>query len=134
MEERFLSIGEPISPERPRHELGPEGKVLVGGLRRFAVFVGIAAGISVGLAVGIALLRGSDVTRAASLGLYLGGAALVAVPVFSWGGRGVGGYVTYDLDELSPQARRRWQGEHAAYLVIGVTLVLLGILLETVTR
>ena len=132
MEERFLRSGDAVTPERPRRELGPRTRTLIRGLRRFALFVAIAAGVSVGLAVAIALWRDSDVGRAAALGLYLGGGALIAVPLFSWGGRShsTGGYDFIETESLGPEGRRQWQAEHSAYLAIGVSLILIGLTVE----
>jgi hypothetical protein len=130
MEERFLRTGAIEPPAR--RGLPRFARMLLAGLARFAALVTVAAGISVGAAVLIGWGRDSDLWRSATLGLYLGGALLIVVPLLGAGGRsyGSGDYVFYDI-ETDPEARRAWRGTLWTYLAVGVTLVGLGIVLET---
>ena len=131
MEERFLRTGEAVSPERPKRELSPTTSMIVRGLGRLAAFVAIAVSVCVGTALLIGMWTDSDLWRAATLGLYVGGAILIAVPLLSWGGRSysTGAYEAYEI-ELDAAARRRRQGELWVYVLIGLALVGLGVLLE----
>ena len=130
MEERFLRTGA-VEPA-VRRGLPRFGGMVLTGLARFAGLVTVAAGISVGVALLIAWWRGSDLLRSATLGLYLGGALLIVVPLLGAGGRSYssGDYVIHELD-TDPASHRAWQGTMWAYLAVGVTLVGIGIALET---
>jgi hypothetical protein len=130
VEERFGGKG----LSRPGPDDGgvsPLGTVIAKGLVRFAAVVAAAAGVSIGVALAVAWWRDSAYVRAAVLGLYLGGAALIAVPVFSWGGRSysAGGYEYYEV-ETDPAARRAWQSRLGVYVAVGLAVIGLGFLLE----
>ena len=130
MEERFLGRGG-VEPERSG--LNPTVRMLLVGIARFIAYVAVAAAVSVGIAVALAALRGGDLWRAATLGLYVGGALLVVLPLFSWSGRtgSIGGYDVYEIP-VDATARRHWQSQLVAYLAIGLAVIGLGILLEVV--
>lgn len=134
MEERFLRSGEAISPERQPRELSPTTSMVVRGLGRLTVLLAIAIALSAGVGVLIGMWTDSDLVRATILGLYVGGAILVAVPVLTWGGRSysTGAYEVYEVD-IDPYMRRRRQGELWVYVFVGLVLVGLGVLLEVVT-
>jgi len=105
--------------------------VLVAGIGRLLSYAGIAAALAVGLALAIAVWRDSDLWRAAALGLYLGGGLLVAVPVL-FGARSpmTVAEVGYEKFDLGPEARKAWYAQSAAYLVIGLVLIGVGVLIE----
>ncbi len=130
MAERFLRTGA-VQPEQ-RRGVHPNVKMIAAGIARFAAIVALAAGLSVGISLLIGWQRGSDLWRAAALGLYLGGALLIAIPLLSAGGRthDTGGGYTY-LEIEGATGRRAWQGTIAVYLAVGLALIGLGILLET---
>ena len=131
--ERFLRTG-PVEPER-RRVAPPGSSQLVHGLLRYVAFVAIAAGVSVGIALLIGLWTDSSFARAASLGLFLGGALLIAVPVFQGGMPPMSQpEVGYEKFDLSAQARRSWQAQAWGYLAIGLSLIGLGVLVEVLSR
>jgi hypothetical protein len=130
MEERFLRTGA-IEPQS-RRSVSPAAAALAAGVARFVALVVTAAVLSIGIALLIAWWRGSDARSAAILGLYGGGVLLIAVPLLSGGGRSYlgGGYIYYELDP-DAESRRAWQGTLWAYLLVGLSLIGLGIGLET---
>jgi uncharacterized membrane protein YedE/YeeE len=130
MEARFLRSGA-VEPQRDQRRLNPTVRMLLVGMGRFVAFVAIAAGVAVGIALAVAAFTDSDAWRAVTLGLYVGGALLVAIPLFSWSGRtaSIGGYDVYELP-LDAHSRRRWQAQLGAYVAIGMALIGLGVLLE----
>jgi hypothetical protein len=131
MEQRFLGTGA-VEPAA-RRELPPFVRMVAVGLARFAGVVAGAGAASVGVALLIAWWRDSDLLRAATLGLYLGGAILVAVPLLSWRGRAhsSGGYEHLEI-ETDAALRREWQSTLGVYVAVGVALLALGVALETI--
>ena len=130
MESRFLRTGpvEPPSREGPP----PFVRMVVAGIGRLIGMVAVGAGISAGIGVLVGWWKGSDLGQAANLGLYLGGAALVAVPLLSWGGQSMssGGYEILEVS-TDPEYRRLHQSKRGVYLLVGVIVLLLGVLVET---
>ena len=133
MEERFLRSGA-VQPEREARELPTAATVIGRGIVRFLAIAAIAVVVSVGLALLIGHWRGSDPWRAATLGLYIGGACLIAVPLLSAGGRPLGAGGSYEYVEIptDPALRRAYQSQLVVYVVVGLTLVGLGVLMEIV--
>ena len=86
------------------------------------------------LALLVGWWRGSDLARAAAVGLYVGGAALVSValvmaqaPPFELAGH------QFDRSVTDPAERRRWQAGRGAYVAVGVALLALGVVVETLS-
>jgi O-antigen/teichoic acid export membrane protein len=126
MEERFLRGGA-VEPEARRPPGGGRARVLAAGLARFAALVALAGGAALGLGLLLGRSRGSEPVDAAAWGLYGGGIALIGFALLG-GGR-----------------QRRWRGEHGedlgaspaagpVYLAVGVALLGLGVLVETLFR
>ena len=134
MEERFLRTGA-VEPRAKERRLPPVARFLAAGITRFVGMVAGAAGVAVGIALIIGWWRDSDLLRAATVGLYVGGAVLVFVPLLSAGGQrfDAGEYEIYEVD-TDPETRRLRQSGAWAYVVVGVVLIGLGVLLETLTR
>ena len=134
MEERFLRTGS-IEPRVERRALPPAARFIAAGIGRFVGMVAAAAGVAVGVALLVGWWRDADPLRAATVGLYVGGAVLVFVPLLSAGGQRFegGGYEYYELD-TDPELRRHRQSGAWAYVLIGLTLVGLAVVLETLTR
>jgi hypothetical protein len=132
MEERFLRTGA-VQPARERRAEPTLARVIGRGLLRFLAIVVVAVGVSVGAALLIGHWRGSDLSRAVTLGLYLGGACLIAVPLLSAGGRPLGSGGTYEYMEIptDPSLRRAWQAQLVVYVAVGLVLIGLGVLVET---
>lgn len=134
MEERFLRTRGAVEPERRQWTVPAFVRIVVAGLARLTTLVAVAAGISVGIALLVGAWRGSSLWNAATLGLYVGGALLVAAGALSWGGQSyeVGGYEVREV-QTDPEERRRRQSRMGLYVVVGVAQVALGVLLETWT-
>jgi hypothetical protein len=125
MEERFLGGG-PVHPEADRLERGPRTQMLLAGLRRFAIFTAAAAAAAAGLGVLAAYLRGGDLVRGASLGLYVGGALLVAFAAFTFSNQPRRWVDQYGHDLGAGGGG----GDTGAFIAIGLALIGIGLLLE----
>lgn len=132
MEERFLRAGRAIEPEQRRPGVPLFLTMMLAGLGRFLALVAVAAAISMGIGLLVGVWRDSDLLRAATIGLYVGGAALVAVGALSWGGQSydVGGYEVREV-AADPDERRLRQSRMGVYVVVGVAQVALAALLES---
>ena len=73
--------------------------MLLTALRRFALTYAAVAGATVLVSVGLGLLAGSGVLRAASVGLYVVGAALLT-----------GSFVMGSRGPIRPEWREGWRG------------------------
>lgn len=131
MEERFLHAGavEPRKESRERRER----HWLFAGLIRLGVILALAIGGS--LVIGFLLGRARDweTARSVTYGFYIGGAALLGVGFLGWGGQQYegGGYVFYE--NATGVERVMHQNTMAAYVLIGLVVVGLGVLTEVFT-
>lgn len=125
MEERFLGA-EAVHPESDRREWSPRTQMLLAGLRRFAIFTAAAAVGAAGLGILVGYLRGGDPVRGAALGLYVGGALLVAFAVFTFSNQPRRWVDEYGHDLGAGGA----SGDTGALIAIGLALIGLGLLLE----
>lgn len=130
MEQRFLRTGAVSPPERRR--IPAFVRFVAAGLGRLTLLVAAAAGISAGAGLLIGWWKGADLAHAANLGLYLGGATLVGVTLLTAGGQSFssGEYEIREV-ETNPELRRYHQSKVGVYLVVGVLLLVLGGVFET---
>jgi hypothetical protein len=128
MEERFGTAA--VQPEKRETVLRHRRHWLVAGLLRLALILALATGASIALGFLLGMWRDWDAARSVTLGLYIGGAALVGVGVLSWGGVGVesGGYVFYE--DMGPGERMLHQSRMGAYVLIGIVVIGFGVLAE----
>jgi hypothetical protein len=131
MEERFLRTRAPVEPEPGAVASFVRSRVgfVARGVARFVALVLLAAGICVGIALLVVELGGSSTGRSIPLALYIGGAFLVATAVL-----GARGTLTLDprwnVDPVTADQLRRSHGIRAAYLVVGMAVLGLGVLAE----
>jgi hypothetical protein len=130
MEQRFLRTG--AVGAAPRRKVPAYVRFVGAGLARLAGLVAVAAAISAGIGLLVGWLKGSDLGHAANLGLYLGGAALVAVALLSAGGQSFssGEYVIHDVS-ADAHARRHHQSKVGVYALVGALVLVLGAVVET---
>jgi hypothetical protein len=124
MEERFLRGGA-VQPEAEPRRRHPRTEFLLAGLRRFVLITAGAAALSAGLGLVAGWLTNSDLVRYLTLGLYVGGAILVAYGVF-----------------VFSSAPRRWVGElgedlgastgqdTAGFIAVGIAVIGIAILVD----
>jgi hypothetical protein len=125
MEERFLDR-EPVHPERQRRQVPPFLAMVGRGIVRFLVFVAVAAGIVVGIGAGAGAMRGGDIMRSIVLALYIGGAGLAAFAVFTFTNQ-----PRHWVGEYGEDLGTSGGGDLPAFIAVGVTLVGLGVLLDS---
>ena len=130
MEDRFLRTGA-IEPARRVREtsLHPMVRMLVLGVARFAGLAAGAAAIAVVVALLVGLLVGAAHERSVPLGLYVGGALLVFSAVLTSGTDITPDWV---VDEVTAEELRRSRGVRWANLSLGMALIGLGLLADSV--
>lgn len=99
--------------------------MIVRGLRRLAVVLGVAVALSAGVGVALGALRDTDTWVSLSHGFYIGGAVCVIGAMFSR--PLVGAYGEFGgVDDVRDSFNARW-----IFLGVGLVLVALGIVCET---
>lgn len=128
MEDRFLRE-EAIEPRAERREVPGFIRFLAAGLRRLVVYTVIAGAITGGLGLVWGLIRGSDdLVHSFVLGLWLGGAAMVAIAALT-GGRDI----RY-RGELGEDLGEGGGAEMGSILAVGLILIGIGIGIDILQR
>ena len=128
MEERFLGTGR-IEPDRPRRHVPSWARTLLRGIRRLVVVATVAGAICLGLGLLLAHVRGGDTWHTVAVVFYVVG-AVATLAALGLRGRPVGAYGGYESSE-SVQAAN---AAKAMNLVIGIMLIALGVLIDTVAH
>ncbi len=127
MEERFLREG-PVQPDAEPRRRHPRAEFLLAGLTRFVFITAGAATLSAALGLLAGWLTNSDLLRYLTLGLYAGGAILVAYAIF-----------------VFSSAPRRWVGElgedlgastgqdTAGFIAVGIAVIGIAVLVDRLT-
>ena len=126
MEERFLGTGA-VQPDAEHREPPELLTRIAKGLVRFTAFALAAAAIAGGAGALWAALSGNDVARGISVGLYVGGALLVLLAVFSFSNA-----PRQWSDQYGSNLGATGGGDLGAYLSIGLALILLGLAVDSV--
>ncbi len=126
MEERFLRSGA-VEPRAERRRLPGFVRFVGAGLLRLFAWTTVAVAITGGAGLAWGALRDSDdLLRSFTLGLYVGGAAMVGLALLS-GGRDI--EYRGDLGEkLGPGGG----GGVGAVALVGVLVILVGVAIEVV--
>ena len=128
MEERFMRTGA-VEPRAERREVPGVVRFLGAGLLRLFAYTAVAVALAGGAGVAWGLVSGSDdLVRSFTLGLYVGGAAMVALGLLS-AGRPIEYRGEYG-ESLGPGGG----SGTGAIVVVGVIVVLLGVAFEAVLR
>ena len=99
--------------------------MILRGLRRLAIVLGVVVALSAAAGLGIGALRDTGTWQSLAIGFYLGGAVSVIAAMFSR--PVIGAYGEFGgVSEVRESFGSRW-----IYLAVGVFLIALGILSET---
>jgi hypothetical protein len=130
MEERFLREGA-LEPRAKRRRVPGGGfiRFLAAGIGRLVIYTVIAGVIAGGLGLVWGLLRGSDdLLHSFVLGLWFGGAAMVAIAALT------GGRVIQYRDQLGNDLGKGGGAGMGAILAVGLILIGLGIGIDVLQR
>ena len=130
MEDRFLREGA-IEPRAERRRIPGAGfiRFLAVGIRRLVAYTVIAGAIAGGLGLIWGLLRGSeDLLHSFVLGLWLGGAAMIAIAALT------GGREIQYRGELGEDLGKGGGSEMGGILAVGLILIGIGIGIDVLQR